>query len=533
MEIMMRMSSKNMQMLRRWFKRDGDSVTLAQFTALMIAYLHTKSKKRSDQDILLMRKQLGDLFGNIDVSGQGTIGWELFTNFIVNSNTSGLVNRVDPVKKWTPSLVSTQHSHAIDQMFYFSRLDRLVLFEQNQRSFKIVNPATLKVETEVFGHRGVLLGAAHVSHRNLLATSSNDLRISFWDGNTFLMRHQIRCHEVQMVLHWSEPRSILYSGGISGKIYGWDMESLAQQRPVLMVDGHSDVVMDLESIPTMDVLASASLDTNICLWDMVTGNKRKTLKGGHTKGVCSLAYSSEYRFLASAGFDHEAVVWNPYVENLICRLKGHHCSLIGVEMNRSGGPEIITADVSGVVKVWDVRNFQCVQTFSGSAGNAKSLQSFALTDSSKRLVAASPHSLHLFETAVIETFDETPGRTATPTTIPSSATAASATTSTTATGMATSQPSTPSAGASSFRSRFDSALKFLTEETPDDVPQTALTAVVPPPPTVMAAAVVPAVGPQITDSTRPRFDFESALKLPTAVQGSPHWKQMLPPAAEL
>jgi len=38
---------------------------------------------------------------------------------------------------------------------------------------------------------------------------------------------------------------------------------------------------------------------------------------GHSKGVTSLAYSSEYRFLVSGGFEFEIFVWNPYVQQQI------------------------------------------------------------------------------------------------------------------------------------------------------------------------------------------------------------------------
>lgn len=91
-------------------------------------------------------------------------------------------------------------------------------------------------------------------------------------------------------------------------------------------------------MPSLELVASASMDHTIRLWDMTTGKARRTLLG-HTKvrhhpphccdfmypahtaaymplqGVRSLAYSSEYRFLISAGFDYDAMVWNPYVES--------------------------------------------------------------------------------------------------------------------------------------------------------------------------------------------------------------------------
>ena len=101
------------------------------------------------------------------------------------------------------------------------------------------------------------------------------------------------------------------------------------------------------------------MDRTIRLWDAASGKHKKQLEG-HQKGVRALTYSNTYRFLVSAGFDYDAFVWNPYVEHLILRLHGHNSSLCGVEVIPDT-PQIITADTSGVFKVWDMRNFSCMQ----------------------------------------------------------------------------------------------------------------------------------------------------------------------------
>ena len=61
-------------------------------------------------------------------------------------------------------------------------------------------------------------------------------------------------------------------------------------------------------------------------------------------------------------FLYELQVWSPFVKSLVYKLKGHHASLIGCQCIEDS-PEIITADKEGIFKVWDVRNFQCVQSF--------------------------------------------------------------------------------------------------------------------------------------------------------------------------
>ena len=98
----------------------------------------------------------------------------------------------------------------------------------------------------------------------------------------------------------------------------------------------------------------------------------------------------------SAGFDHDVLVWNPHVENIICRLMGHTAALIGVKMSERS-PEILSASCDGVIKVWDIRNFKCVQTMYAETNQPLSDFSYFEGDTSGCMVIASKRTLHLFE----------------------------------------------------------------------------------------------------------------------------------------
>lgn len=73
-------------------------------------------------------------------------------------------------------------------------------------------------------------------------------------------------------------------------------------------------------------------------------------------------WSQMNQCLISAGLDHEAFIWNTYVKEKIFLLRGHNHPLVGVKC-LPDTPQIVTADIAGMVKVWDVRNFLCMQTF--------------------------------------------------------------------------------------------------------------------------------------------------------------------------
>eukprot|EP00976_Prorocentrum_cordatum_P075876 1182075-Prorocentrum_minimum.AAC.3 len=62
-----------------------------------------------------------------------------------------------------------------------------------------------------------------------------------------------------------------------------------------------------------------------------------------------------------AGSDHDAFIWNPFVDRCTFRLQGHNHSLVKA-ICVPNSPQIITADVERTIKIWDCRNFHCMQT---------------------------------------------------------------------------------------------------------------------------------------------------------------------------
>ena len=83
---------------------------------------------------------------------------------------------------------------------------------------------------------------------------------------------------------------------------------------------------------------------------------------GHSKAVREMAYSERHKIIISCGFDFEVFVWNPYLSQKILKLDGHEHPLVGVNclplLNC-----FITADAHGMVKVWSILDYNCIQTF--------------------------------------------------------------------------------------------------------------------------------------------------------------------------
>jgi WD40 repeat protein len=79
---------------------------------------------------------------------------------------------------------------------------------------------------------------------------------------------------------------------------------------VFALRSHQGMVLDMLSLPTLSMVATASRDSNISLIDTYIARERLRLTG-HKKGVFSLAYNDSHRLLFSAGFEHDAYVWSP------------------------------------------------------------------------------------------------------------------------------------------------------------------------------------------------------------------------------
>lgn len=144
-----------------------------------------------------------------------------------------------------------------------------------------------------------------------------------------------------------------------------------------------------------------------------------------------MAYTSEYRFLVSGGFDFDIIVWNPYVTELILRLSGHTSAIRGLAIP-AGTPFLLSADASGSIRVWNMQNFMCMQTFSteervgngsgtgetsetGRGEAAQRLSGIALVPMSQTLISVG-RMMHLFEVSRLDNprlTDDTPIITAT------------------------------------------------------------------------------------------------------------------------
>ena len=149
---------------------------------------------------------------------------------------------------------------------------------------------------------------------------------------------------------------------------------------------HFEIITDIIVLKKQKLIAASDLHGLITLWylhNFENKDKLQDPKYGHHRGVTSLVAIEEKNWLLSCGTEHFVMIWDLVVGKHVGMLQGHSQSLIGVRI-LNGTNQIITGDVSGIIKVWDSRDTSLVQTISIPNNGNKKAHTFAVTNTAKK-----------------------------------------------------------------------------------------------------------------------------------------------------
>ncbi|CDO73623.1 hypothetical protein BN946_scf185014.g93, partial [Trametes cinnabarina] len=120
-----------------------------------------------------------------------------------------------------------------------------------------------------------------------------------------------------------------------------------------VLKGHRGQVLKVAFHPTFNIIASASEDATVKIWDWETGEFERTLKG-HTRGVNDVAFDSKGNLLVTCSSDLFIKIWD--VQNEWKNTKtfpGHEHTISSVRF-MPGDQQIVSASRDQTIRIFDV-----------------------------------------------------------------------------------------------------------------------------------------------------------------------------------
>jgi WD40 repeat protein len=113
------------------------------------------------------------------------------------------------------------------------------------------------------------------------------------------------------------------------------LQAWPERLHAVVQDGHRNDVSTVAWSPNGKLLASASSDDTVRLWETGSGKTRRTLSG-HTDVVRALAWSPDNELLASGSDDNTVRVWNARSGKLVRSLEAHQGNVRAVAWSPDG-----------------------------------------------------------------------------------------------------------------------------------------------------------------------------------------------------
>jgi len=181
-----------------------------------------------------------------------------------------------------------------------------------------------------------------------------------------------------------------------------------EKKTVTTLSGHTNTITSVAFNSYGTLLASASLDGTIKLWNPTAGKKIREIEV-HAP-VLSIAFSPDGQFLASGASDGTVKLWNPETGNEVrsfrdlslSEAKGHNGQVLSVAFSPDG-KLLASSSWNGVIKIWDYQTGEELRTLEEHGSDVLSIafspdgQWFAAGFADSKICLFSPETRFLRE----------------------------------------------------------------------------------------------------------------------------------------
>ncbi|KAF3424167.1 hypothetical protein E2986_07150 [Frieseomelitta varia] len=141
---------------------------------------------------------------------------------------------------------------------------------------------------------------------------------------------------------------ILVSGSDDFTLFLWRPEK--EKKFIARMTGHQQLINDVKFSPDGRVIASASFDKSIKLWESRTGKYITSLRG-HVQAVYSISWSADSRLLVSSSADSTLKLWSLKTKKLCQDLPGHADEIYAVDWSPDG-LRVASGGKDKILRLW-------------------------------------------------------------------------------------------------------------------------------------------------------------------------------------
>ena len=246
--------------------------------------------------------------------------------------------------------------------------------------WNLTNKEMGKIKTISRAHSSGIRDITFSSNGEVLASASNDHSIKLWNtntGNLNLINRLENSSDTGIESHLSNVTSVaishngklLASGSDDKTVKLWNVEA---GKKLETIPGYSKYVEDVVFSPDDQLLATSTYNGKIVVWKINPSNeftkyrfiRKQASMSDNLRQVRDLAFSPNGKLLASASDDDTIKLWNPQTGNLIRTLKGHSSNVTSVAISPDG-KLLASGSDDYTVKLWNLETGDELVTLTG------------------------------------------------------------------------------------------------------------------------------------------------------------------------